>query len=334
MTSKTNRRTFLGMAATMAAASLPGAARADDYLNKPIKLVVPFPPGAGTDATARIVAEKLGELLRQTVVVDNVAGGNGLVGTRNVARAAPDGYTLAVAAPGPVAIAPYLFSDMQYDPEKDLVPVIKINEAKIGLVVSSKVPANSLQDLLRLIREKPGKLNAGNATVGSVYHLVAEMLRIGEKLDFMLVNYKGGAAAMNDLVGGHLDFMFVGASTIVPQMKEGLIRPLMVVGDSRSSFLPEVPSGKGLGLAYLEGAQWQGIVAPKGTPAAIVARLHDATAEALTSPDVVAKLGKIGTEVSSGSSAGFAAFLQAERVRWAKVIREATSGSSRRRALV
>jgi tripartite-type tricarboxylate transporter receptor subunit TctC len=323
MTSKTDRRTFLAAAAAAVAAGLSGPARADDYPNKPLRLVVPFPPGAGTDATARIVAEKLSELLRQTVVVDNIAGGNGLVGTRTVARAAPDGYTLEIAVPGPMAIAPYLFTDMQYDPERDFVPVVKINEAKIGLVVSNKVPANSLQELLRLIREKPGKFNAGNATVGSVHHLVAEMMRIGEKLDFMLVNYKGGAGAMNDLLGGHVDFMFVGVSTIVPQIEEGLIRPLMVVGDSRSAFLPEVPSSKELGLAYLEGAQWQGIVAPKGTSAAIVARLHDAVSEALKAPDVVGKLRQIGTEVSTGSSAEFAAFLQAERERWAKVIKEA-----------
>jgi tripartite-type tricarboxylate transporter receptor subunit TctC len=323
MTRKTDRRTFMATAAAAVAAGVSAAARADDYPTKPIKLVVPFPPGAGTDATARIVAEKLTEILRQTVVVDNIAGANGLVGTRTVARAVPDGYTLEIAVPGPLAIAPYLFTDMGYDAEKDFVPVIKINEAKIGLVVSSKVPANSLQDLLRLMREKPGKLNAGNATVGSVHHLVAEMMRIGEKLDFVLVNYKGGAGAMNDLMGGHVDFMFVGVSTIVPQIKEGLIRPLMVVGDQRSSFLPEVPSSRELGLAYLEGAQWQGIVAPKGTPASIVARLHDATAEALKSPDVIAKLQKIGTEVSTGSSAEFAAFLQAERVRWAKVIKDA-----------
>ena len=323
MTRKTDRRTFLAAAAAAVAVGVSAAARAEDYPTKPIKLVVPFPPGAGTDATARIVAEKLTDILRQTVVVDNIAGANGLVGTRTVARAAPDGYTLEIAVPGPLAIAPYLFTDMGYDAERDFVPVIKINEAKIGLVVSSKVPANSLQDLLRLMREKPGKLNAGNATVGSVHHLVAEMMRIGEKIDFVLVNYKGGAGAMNDLLGGHVDFMFVGVSTIVPQIKEGLIRPLMVVGDQRSSFLPEVPSSKDLGLGYLEGAQWQGIVAPKGTPAAIVARLHDATAEALKSPDVIAKLQKIGTEVSTGSAAEFEVFLQAERARWAKVIKQA-----------
>ena len=323
MTRKTDRRTFLAAAAAAVAVGVSAAARAEDYPTKPIKLVVPFPPGAGTDATARIVAEKLTDILRQTVVVDNIAGANGLVGTRTVARAAPDGYTLEIAVPGPLAIAPYLFTDMGYDAERDFVPVIKINEAKIGLVVSSKVPANSLQDLLRLMREKPGKLNAGNATVGSVHHLVAEMMRIGEKIDFVLVNYKGGAGAMNDLLGGHVDFMFVGVSTIVPQIKEGLIRPLMVVGDQRSSFLPEVPSSKELGLGYLEGAQWQGIVAPKGTPAAIVARLHDASAEALKSPVVIAKLQKIGTEVSTGSAAEFEVFLQAERARWAKVIKQA-----------
>jgi tripartite-type tricarboxylate transporter receptor subunit TctC len=327
MTRQTDRRTFLTTAAATVAAGLAtglgGTARADDYPTKPIRFVVPFPPGAGTDATARIVAEKLTELLGQTVIVDNVAGGNGLVGTRTVARAAPDGYTLEIAVPGPLVIAPYLFTDMQFDPEKDFVPVIKINEAKIGLAVSSKLPAKTMPELLALMRAQPGKLNAGNATVGSVHHLIAETMRLREKLDFVLVNYKGGAGAMNDLMAGHVDFMFVGVSTIVPQVKEGSIRPLMVVGETRSSFLPDVPCSAELGMGYLDGAQWQGIVVPKGTPEAIVTRLHDATAEALKSPDVIAKLGQIGTEVSTGSTADFAAFLKAERDRWGPVIKAA-----------
>lgn len=323
MTRQTDRRTFLTIAAATAVAGLSATAWADDYPTKPIRFVVPFPPGAGTDATARIVAEKLTELLHQTVIVDNVAGGNGLVGTRTVARAAPDGYTLEIAVPGPLAIAPYLFTDMQYDPEKDFVPVIKVNEAKIGLAVSSKVPARTMPELLALMRAQPGKLNAGNATVGSVHHLIAETMRLHEKLDFVLVNYKGGAGAMNDLMAGHVDFMFVGVSTIVPQVKEGSIRPLMVIGETRSSFLPDVPCSKELGMGYLDGAQWQGIVVPKGTPDAIVARLYDATAEALKSPDVIAKLRQIGTEVSTGSTAEFAAFLKAERDRWGPIIKAA-----------
>ena len=323
MTRKTDRRAFLISAVAGAMVGVAGGARADTYPAKPIRFVVPFPPGAGTDATARIVAEKLTEILGQTVVVDNVAGANGLVGTRTVARAAPDGYTLEIAVPGPLAIAPFLFPDMGYDPVKDFVPVIKINEAKIGLAVSSKVPAKTMPELLALIRAQPGKFNAGNATVGSVHHLIAETMRLKEKLDFVLVNYKGGAGAMNDLMAGHVDFMFVGVSTIVPQVKEGSIRPLMVVGEQRSTFLPDVPSSAETGMGYLEGAQWQGIVAPKGTPEAIVARLHDATAQALKSPEVIAKLGQIGTEVSTGSTADFAAFLNAERDRWGPIIKAA-----------
>jgi len=317
-----NRRIFLGVGAA-ALAGLARRARAAEFPTRPIKLVVPFPPGAGTDATARIVAEKLSELLGQTVIVDNVAGANGLIGTTAVARAAPDGYTLGIATPGPMAIAQFMFPDMQYDPEKDFVPVIKINEAKIGLVVARHVSANTLPELLALIRAQPGTFNAGNATVGSVHHLVAEMMKQHEKIDFTLVNYKGGAGAMNDLVGGHLDMMFVGVSTIVPQVKDGSIKPLMVVGDERSAVLPDVPCSKELGLPYLIGAQWQGVMAPKGTPAPLVALLHDALLKALGMPDVVGKLAQIGTEVTTGSSADFAAFLAAERERWGPVIKDA-----------
>lgn len=323
MNSILKRRRFLSAGAvTLAVAPLAGV-RAADYPDHPIRFVVPFPPGAGTDATARIVAEKLSEILKQSIVVENIAGANGLVGTRNVARAAPDGYTMEIAVPGPLAIAPFLFPDLQYDPETDFVPVIKINEARIGLAVSKRVKAQSMQELVQLIRANPGKFNAANATVGSVHHLITEMMRQHEKLDFELVNYKGGAGAMNDLMGGHVDFMFVGISTIVPQMKEGAIRPLMVVGDVRSAMLPDVPCSKEVGMPYLEGAQWQGIVFPKGTPDAIVARMHDATFEALKSPDVIRKLELIGTEVSTGSTADFAAFLKAERDRWGPVIKAA-----------
>lgn len=305
------------------AAMISSTARAANFPDRPVKMVVPFPPGAGTDATARIVAQKLGELLHQTIVVDNVAGANGLVGTKAVAHAAPDGYSLLVAAPGPMAIAPFMFADMQYDPEADFVPVIKINEARIGLVVGRNVKATTLDELVKLMRDNPGKLNAGNATVGSVHHLVAEMFKIEKGVDFALVNYKGGAGALADLMGGHVDFMFIGLSSVTPQIKEGALRALMTVGDARSGILPDVPCSRELGMPDLIGAQWQGIVAPKGTPPAIVAILHDAVFQALQAPEVKEKLEQIGTEVSTGSAADFGAFLAAERKRWGPVIKKA-----------
>ena len=300
-----------------------GPAFAAGFPDRALKLVVPFPPGAGTDATARIVAQKLGEILQQTVVVDNIAGANGLIGMKAVAKAPPDGYTLGVAVPGPMAIAQFMFPDMQYDPEADFVPVIKINEARIGLVVGKHIKANTLQDLIRLIRENPGKINAGNATVGSVHHLVAEMFRSQEKLDFTLVNYKGGAGALNDLIGGHIDFMFIGLSTITSQVKNGTLKALMVVGDTRSSILPDVPCSRELGIPELNGAQWQGIVVPRGTPPQVVEILHAALLQALRAPDVKEKIEAIGTEVTTGSAEEFAAFLQAERKRWGPVIKAA-----------
>jgi tripartite-type tricarboxylate transporter receptor subunit TctC len=302
---------------------VPRAAGAAAFPDRPIKMVVPFPPGAGTDATARIVAQKLAELLRQTVIVDNVAGANGLVGTAAVARAAPDGYTLGVAAPGPMAIAEFMFADMQYDPAADFVPVIKLNEARIGLVVARHVAARTLDALVASIRENPGKFNAAVATVGSVHHLVAELFRIEKGLDFTLVNYKGGAGALSDLMGGHVDFMFIGLSSVTSQVKEGSLRALMTVGDDRSAILPDVPCSRELGLPTLAGSQWQGIMVPKATPPAIVALLHDALFQALQSAEVKEKLEQIGTEVSTGSAADFGAFLAAERKRWGPVIKKA-----------
>jgi tripartite-type tricarboxylate transporter receptor subunit TctC len=316
-----NRRIFLSTGA--AAVGLSGTADAAAFPDHSLKMVVPFPPGAGTDATARIVALKLGELVHQSIIVDNVAGANGLVGTMNVARAPADGYTMIVAVPGPMTIAQFMFPNMQYDAEKDFIPVIKLNEARIALVVNKQLKVNTLDELVKLIRANPGKYNAGNPTAGSIHHLVAEMFKMQNNLDFTLINYKGGGPALTDLLGGHVDFMFIGISTIVPQVRDGSLIDVMTVGDERSAMLPNVPCSKELGMPGLIGAQWQGIMVPKGTPQSVVAMLHDTIFQALQSPDVKAKLEQMGTEVSTGSSADFAAFLEAERKRWAPVIKQA-----------
>ncbi|MFT3776814.1 MAG: tripartite tricarboxylate transporter substrate binding protein [Ottowia sp.] len=310
-------------AAAMMAASLLLPAFAQDYPSKPLKLLVPFPPGAGTDATARIVGQKLSEQLGQPVVVENISGANGLIGTRAMARAAPDGYTLGIAAPGPIAIAQFLFPNMPYDPEADFTPVIKINEARIGLAVGPTVPARTVDELIALIRRNAGQINAANPTVGSVMHLVAETFKEQGKLDFKLIPYKGGAQATNEVLGGQVEMIFNGVSTLASFAKAGRLRMLMVVGDTRSTLVPDVPSSRELGLGYLSGAQWHGIVVPRATPPAIVARLHAELAKVLANPEVKEKLAGIGTEVSTGSQEDFARFLQSERSRWGPLIKNA-----------
>ncbi|MBP0495707.1 Bug family tripartite tricarboxylate transporter substrate binding protein [Pararoseomonas indoligenes] len=296
---------------------------AQTFPSRALKLIVPFPPGAGTDATARIVAQKLSEELHQPVVVENINGANGLLGTKAMATAAPDGYTIGIAAPGPMAIAQFMFPDMPYDPERDFVPVIGVNEGRLALAVANHMEARSVAELIELIRRNPGKFNAANPTTGSVHHLLAETFKLEEHLQFELIPYRGGAAAMNDLVGGHVDLMFNGVSTVEPLEKDGKLRTLMVVGTTRHALLPLVPCSAELGKAYLSGSQWHGIVVPSGTPAAIVVKLHDALFAALNADDVREKLARIGTEVTASSSDDFAALLHSERARWSHVIQVA-----------
>ena len=315
------RRHLFAAALIAASALLP--AFAQDYPNKPLKLLVPFPPGAGTDATARIVGQKLSEQLGQPVVVENISGANGLIGTRALAKAVPDGYTIGIAAPGPIAIAQFLFPNMPYDPETELTPVIKINEVRIGLAVGAKVPVRTVNELMALIRRSAGHINAANPTVGSVMHLVAESFKEQGKLDFKLIPYKGGAQATNDVLAGEVEMIFGGVSTLAPFAKAGRLRMLMVVGDTRSALMPDVPSSNELGLKSLSGAQWHGIVVPKATPPAVVARLHAEMSKVLANPEVREKLTGIGTEVSTGSQQDFVRFVQSERDRWGPLIKRA-----------
>ncbi|RVT99272.1 tripartite tricarboxylate transporter substrate binding protein [Rhodovarius crocodyli] len=306
---------------TLLAASLATPALAQD--SRPLKLIVPFPPGAGTDATARIVAEGLALQLHQPVVVENISGANGLIGTQAMARAAPDGTTMGIAAPGPMAIAQFLFPQMPYDPERDLLPLIGVNEGRLALCVANHVQARTVEELLALLRAQPGRLNAANPTTGSVHHLLAEMFRLEERVRFELIPYRGGAAAMNDLVAGHVDMMFNGVSTIEPLQRDGRLRTLMVVGSTRHPQLPEVPCSAELGKAYLSGSQWHGIVLPRATPVPVAARLHAGFAAALKTPEVIEKMTRIGTEVTGEGLGDFGAFLAAERQRWGQVIRAA-----------
>src|SRR5579862_5406282 len=286
----------------IALASTP--ARADDYPDRPIKLIVPYPAGGGTDIAARFVAQKLGERLQRRLIVDNRGGANGNLGTDLIAHAAPDGYTIAMATPGPVTVARSLYPSLPYDPRTDLVPVILVNESPIVLVVNPGVAA---------------KTTCALVSTGSVPHLVTEMFKGAAGIDILDVPYKGGGPAAIDVISGRVDMFFSVVPLVLPYIESGKLRPIAVASANRSRLLPDVPTLTEAGYAVV-GSAWNGIVAPRGTPDAIVAKLNAETAAVLAASETKDAFAALGMEAVGGSPQSFASFLAAEREKWAKVI--------------
>lgn len=303
------------------AASNP--AFAQGYPAKPIRMVVPYPAGGGTDIAARWICQKLGERLDQQVFVDNRAGANGNLGTQSIARAAPDGYVIGMATPGPVTVGPSLYRDLPYDPQTDLVPVILANESPIVLVSNPSLPAQSLKDLIAFAKAKPGKLSAALVSTGSVPHLLTEMLKNAAGIDLLDVPYKGGGPAAVDTISGQVDVLFSVLPLVLPYITAGQLRAYAIASETRSSLLPDVPTVKEAGYDTVVGSAWNGIVAPAGTPPNIVSKLNEKTAEVLASPETKGRFAALGMEAVGGSAESFARFLQAETQKWAAVIRTA-----------
>jgi len=300
--------------------SVDDAALAQAYPNRPVKLIVPYPPGGGTDIAARWIADKLGDRLRQTVFVDNRAGANGNLGTDFIAKAAPDGYVIGMATPGPVTVGRSLYADLPYDPQKDLVPIILANESPIVLVVNPAVPAKSLKDLVASAKSKPGKLSAALVSTGSVPHLLTEMLKISAGINVLDVPYKGGAPAALDVIGGQVDILFSVLPLVLPNIKAGQLRALVIASKTRSSLIPDVPTTAEEGYGDVIGSAWNGIVAPASTPQEIVDKLNLETSQILATKDTEQRFNELGMEPVGGTPQSFAHYLQAESEKWAEVI--------------
>ena len=307
----------------MAAWACGARAQTDAYPSKPIRLIVPYPPGAGTDAVSRLVATQLSRRLGQPILVENRAGANGNVGTEFVAKAPADGYTLLVATPGPISVGRSLYKTLRYDPAKDFTAVSLLAVAPVLALVNPKVPANSLQELVNLARKNPNKYDAAIAASGSVNHLVTAMFIDEAKAPLLSVPYKGGAQAVTDILGGHVSVIFISVASVVPYIKGGLLRPLAVAATSRSPLIPQVPTTAEAGYPDIVGSQWNGIVAPAGTPAHIVARLHTNIQAVLAQPDIQRQIELLGMTAGSTTPQEFQAFLQNETTRWAAVIAKA-----------
>jgi tripartite-type tricarboxylate transporter receptor subunit TctC len=297
-----------------------GAVQAQAWPAKPVTLLVPFPPGGSTDLIARTLAPTLQAKLGGNFIIENKAGATGTVGGGVVKRAAPDGYTIFVSSLGPFVIAPHLIKSMPYDPLKDFDYITVAVQAPNVLVVPVASPHKSLADVIAFEKAHPGKMSFASSGNGSSDHLTAELFWQETQTSGLHVPYKGGGPAIADLIGGQVDASFVNINTALPQIKGGKLRPLVITSAKRSPLLPEVPTMEESGVKNANVYSWQAVAAPKGLPADIKAKLHDAIVAGLNDPAVKPKLLELGFEVVGNTPEQFAAFQAAEFARWKKVI--------------
>lgn len=299
-----------------------GVARADTYPSKPINLVVPFAPGGGVDMIARVVGAQLSAQMGQPVIVENKPGASANIGANFVAKAAPDGYTILLAANGLAANAT-LFPHAPFDPLRDFAPVAKVGYAPLVVIVAKDFPAKSLKDLLDMAKQKPGSLTFASAGNGSSQHLAGEMLKMVAHIDALHVPYKGGSPAMTDLLGGRISFMVQNPLEAMPLLNAHQLRALAVASDTRLALLPDVPTAAQAGLPGYEASVWWGFVAPAKTPDAVVAKLNAEIVKALNDPKTREKLMHMGVVIEPSTPTQFGNFLKLEVAKWAKVINTA-----------
>lgn len=320
----TGRRAALSLAATLAILAPHAARAADAYPAKPVRFVVAFPPGGGTDIIARAIAQKLAERIAQQVVVDNRPGAGGNIGTDIVAKSAPDGYTMLMGSAGPLAINASLFGKMPFDPIKDLAPVTLAASTPNVLVVHPSLRAATVKELIALAKARPGEINFASSGHGTPAHLAGELFNSMAGVKMVHVPYKGAAPALADLLGGQLTFMFDTVITSVPQIRAGKLRAIAVSSGRRASSLPEVPTLQEAGIANFDISQWQGVLAPAGTPKAIVDRLNAEIVRAMRSPDVRERIvTQGGNEIVTGTPEDFAALIKSDLRMYAKLIKDA-----------
>ncbi len=308
-------------AALALAACAAGAAWAQAYPARPIKLVVAFTPGGTTDIIARVLAEAAGQRLGQQIIVENRPGAGGNLGTEAVARAAPDGYTLSLCTIGTCAMNAAIYPSMPYDVERDFAPVVLVGSVANVLAVNASVPAKTVKELVALAKSKPGALTYGSTGYGSSPHFAGELLKAMAGVEMTHVTYKGSAPAIIDLRGGQIDVFFDNAPSILPHVKAGAVRALATTGAKRSKQLPDVPTMQEAGFPGFVIQPWWGVLVPAKTPAAIVAKLNQAFNEALREPAVIKRFEEVGLDIAGGTPAQLHALIQSESARWGKLAR-------------
>jgi tripartite-type tricarboxylate transporter receptor subunit TctC len=315
-------RLLYALVAGLAPLLTMAAATAEDFPAHQIRLIVPFPAGGPSDIIARVVGQRMSEITRQPIIIDNRGGQGGVLGTEVLAKATPDGYTIALSSAGALAISPTM-ERVTYDPLKDLQTITLVAKVPEMLVVTPDVPAKNMAELIALAKAKPGKLNFASTGPGSMPHLAGELLKLIAKVDIVHIPYRGASVAINDLLGQQVQMAFLDQPVLLPHIKAGALRPIALGTTERASTLPEVPTTAEVGMPDLLAENWHGMVAPAGTPAPIIAALNRITTEALQDPAVKEKLAVQGAIVVGDSPEHFHAFLESEITRWAKVIKDA-----------
>jgi tripartite-type tricarboxylate transporter receptor subunit TctC len=308
---------MLAAVALLAAA----AATAQSYPDRPVRLIAPWPPGGSVDTTARYINEQLGKELGQPVVIENRSGATGNIGSEAVARAKPDGYMLLINTIT-IATAPALFPNLPFDVLKDFAPISLVAEAPHLLIVSNKVQATSVRELVALMRANPGKLSYSSAGNGSNFHMAGELFKELSKTYALHVPYRGGGPALLDTISGQVDFSFPSLTAALPQATAGRVRGLAVTSGTRSPASPDIPTIAEAGLPGYEFTSWQLVLAPAGTPPETLGRIHRAIVETMKTPSVRERYAREGTIQRSTSPEEASAFLKEEVARWGKIIRE------------
>ncbi len=302
---------------------LPAAAAAQDFPVKPIKLVVPFPPGGPNDIIARAVGQRMSELIGQPVTIDNRGGAAGVLGTDAVAKAEPDGYTIAITSAGALAISASLAEKVPYDSTRDLAAVTLVAKVPEMLVAATSVPVTNLAELIALAKAKPGQLNFASTGPGSMPHLAGELLKMSAKIDIVHVPYRGAAPVMNDLLGQQVQMVFLDLPILLPQVQAGKVRPIVMGARERVPALKDVETTAEAGFPEILTENWYGMVAPAATPKAIIAKLNRIAVEAMRSPEVRDKLASQGAILIGDTPEEFAAYLKGEIAKWAGVVKAA-----------
>jgi tripartite-type tricarboxylate transporter receptor subunit TctC len=298
-----------------------GIAHGQGYPSKPIRLIIPFPPGGSNDIVGRMVATQLGDRLGQSVVVDNRGGAGGTIGTDMAAKSAPDGYTLLLISVAH-AFNPAMYKTLPYDPEKSFAPIGLVAAGPVALTVNPAVPAHSVKELIDLIKANPGKLNYATAGIGSFQHLASELFKLQAGLDMVHVPYKGGGPAMMDTIGGQAQINMASLIQVIPHAKSGKLRLLATSGTKRSALFPDVPTVAETVPGY-DATNWWGLVAPAGTPASVISKLNLELEALLKSAETRKRLESEGADVNRMDPAEFGRFLHDEIAKWGKVVRQA-----------
>jgi tripartite-type tricarboxylate transporter receptor subunit TctC len=307
------------MIAAMAAICLGGVAAAQEFPSKPIRLIVPFPAGGPSDFFARIFGQKLTELLGQPVVTENKSGAGGVLGIDQVAKAAPDGYTLGLTNAGAVAISPS-FQPMPYDVESDLALLTVVASVPEVLVVAANVPAGSVKELVELAKAKPGAINFASAGNGGMPHLAGELFKATNKIEIVHVPYRGAAPAVTDLLSGQVQMIFADTPILLPHIRSGALKALGMASGQRSAMLPDLPTVAEAGGGAVEADNWYGLVAPKKTPAAVLEKIVTASRSALAAPEVAQKFAEQGACAGGMPPDEFAAYVKSETAKWKRLV--------------